>query len=345
MRRPLVQTAIGQDDDAGWNRTSERTTIFADARSGDDYKTLDAAASCKEPVMTTLVCFGFGYSAQAWLASHSGQFERVWATVRDAAHAVELNARAQSGLTALVFDGAAVSAELRAAIAEADAVLASVPPDAAGDPVLMACGDALGGATHLSSIVYLSTVGVYGNYDGAWVDEDSACRPHLDRDRRRLAAEQSWQAFGARQSVPVAILRLAGIYGPGRSALDNLRRGTARRIAKPGQVFNRIHVADIAQAIAAAFDRRAAGVFNLADDEPTPQGDTIVFAAKLLGIAPPPEIPFAEALPTMSAMAASFYADVKRVRNGKLKSVLGVTLRYPTYRDGLTALARRPDGA
>ena len=295
--------------------------------------------------MTTLVCFGFGYSAQAWLASHGGQFERIVATVRDVAHAAELNAHAQPGLTVLTFDGAAVSAELRAAIAQADAVLASVPPDAAGDPVLAACGDALAAAAHLSSIVYLSTVGVYGDCDGAWVDEDSACRPHLDRDCRRLAAEQAWQALGARKGVPVAILRLAGIYGPGRSALDNLRRGAARRIAKPSQVFNRIHVADIAQAIAAAFERRADGVFNVTDDEPTPQGDTIVFAAELLGIAPPPEIPFAEARPAMSAMAASFYADVKRVRNGKLKSVLGVTLRYPTYREGLTALARSPDGA
>ena len=293
--------------------------------------------------MATLVCFGFGYSAQAWLASHGGPFDRIVATVRDAAHAAELNVHARPGLTVLTFDCAAVPAEMSAAIAQADAVLVSVPPDAAGDPVLMACGEALAAAAHLSSIVYLSTVGVYGDYVGAWVDEDSACRAHLDRDRRRLAAEQAWQALGVRKAVPVAILRLAGIYGPGRSALDNLRRGTARRIAKPGQVFNRIHVADIAQAIAAAFERRADGIFNLTDDEPTPQGDTIVFAAELIGIEPPPEIPFAQALPAMSAMAASFYADVKRVRNGKLKSVLGVTLRYPTYREGLTALARGPD--
>ncbi len=293
--------------------------------------------------MATLLCFGFGYSAQHWLASHGASFDRIVASVRDPAHAAELNARAQRGLTVLVFDGTATSAELRAAIAAADAVLVSVPPDAAGDPVLAACGEALAAAPHLSSIVYLSTVGVYGDSGGAWVDESSECRPHLDRDRRRLAAEQAWQALGARKGVPVAILRLAGIYGPSRSALDNLRSGTARRIAKPGQVFNRIHVADIAQAIAAAFERCADGVFNVTDDEPAPQGDTIVFAADLLGIAPPPEISFAQALPAMSAMAASFYADVKRVRNGKLKSVLGVSLRYPTYREGLTALARRPD--
>lgn len=288
--------------------------------------------------MTTLVCFGLGYSAQAWLASYGQRFDRVVATVRHAQRAVELNARAQPGLNVLTFDGATVSDELRVAIVEADEVLASVPSGVAGDPVLAACGEAFAVARHLSSIVYLSSIGVYGNYDGAWVDEDCECRPHLERDRWRLAAERAWQVLGARKGVPVAVLRLAGIYGPGRSALDSLRNGTARRIAKPGQVFNRIHVADIAQAIAAAFACRADGVFNLADDEPTPQGDTVVYAARLLGVEPPPEIAFAEARATMSAMAASFYADVKRMRNDKLKSVLGVSLRYPTYREGLMAL-------
>jgi nucleoside-diphosphate-sugar epimerase len=136
----------------------------------------------------------------------------------------------------------------------------------------------------------------------------------------------------------VAVLRIAGIYGPGRNALENVRRGNTKRIVKPGQVFNRIHVADIAQAIDAAFERHADGIFNLADDEPTPPGDPIVFAAKLLGVEPPPEIPFAQAQPTMTEMAASFYADVKRVRNAKLKSDLGVVLRYPSYREGLSAL-------
>jgi nucleoside-diphosphate-sugar epimerase len=290
--------------------------------------------------MVTLLCFGLGYSAQHWLASYAGRFERIVATVRDAAHAAELNAQARPVCTVLVFDGTAVSTELRTAIAEADAVLVSIPPDRGGDPVLAACGDALAHAVHLTSIVYLSSVGVYGDHSGAWVDEASDCRPQAERDRLRLAAEQAWQALGLRLGVPVAVLRLAGIYGPGRNALDNLRRGTARRIAKPGQVFNRIHVADIAQAIEAAFERRASGIFNLADDAPTPPGDPIVFAARLLGMEPPPEIPFAEARATMSEFAASFYADIKRVRNGKLTSVLGVALKYPTYREGLSALHR-----
>ena len=133
-------------------------------------------------------------------------------------------------------------------------------------------------------------------------------------------------------------MRLAGIYGPGRNALKNLRHGTAKRIVKPGQVFNRIHVADIAQAIDAAFNRRADGIFNITDDEPSPPGDPIVYAAKLLNIEPPPEIPFDQARSSMSEMAASFYLDVKRVSNAKLKTVLGVKLRYPTYREGLSAL-------
>ena len=146
--------------------------------------------------------------------------------------------------------------------------------------------------------------------------------------------------MSTRTGLAVAILRLAGIYGPGRNALKNLQHGAAKRIVKPGQVFNRIHVADIAQAIDAAFDRRANGIFNIADDEPSPPGDPIVYAAKLLNIEPPPETPFDQARSSMSKMAASFYRDVKRVRNAKLKTVLGINLHYPTYREGLTALLR-----
>ena len=287
--------------------------------------------------MATLVCFGLGYSAQQWLAAYGSRFERIVATVREAEHAAKLAAQARPGFTAFVLDGAAASKELLAAVATADAVLTSVPPNASGDPVLRSFGDVLAG-TRLSSVVYLSSVGVYGNYDGAWVDEESKCRPVKDHNAHRLVAERAWQDFGARTKVPVAILRLAGIYGPGRSALDNLRRGTARRIAKPDQVFNRIHVADVAQAIEAAFAHRANGIFNVTDDEPTPAGDPIVYAAKLLGIDPPPETPFAQARASMSDFAASFYTDVKRVRNGKLKTALGVALKYPSYREGLAAI-------
>ena len=165
-------------------------------------------------------------------------------------------------------------------------------------------------------------------------------RPILERlrSRERLAAEQAWQKLGARRGKAVAILRLAGIYGPGQNALVQIARGNARRIVKPGQVFNRIHVADIAQAIDAAFARTASGIFNVADDEPTPPADPIVFAAQLVGAEPPPEITFEDAAPSMSPMALSFWQECRRVRNDKLKRELGVTLLYPTYREGLRAL-------
>ncbi len=290
--------------------------------------------------MATLLCFGLGYCARHWLDGYGGRFARIFATMTDAARAAGLNAGARAGFSALMFDGATASPELRAAIAQSDAVLTSIAPDAAGDPVLRVCGDDLEGAP-LRAIVYLSSVGVYGNHDGAWVDEDSECRPVKEHNAHRLVAERAWQDLAARMQTPVAVLRLAGIYGPGRSALDNVRRGTARRIARPGQVFNRIHVADVAQAIDAAFERRADGIFNVSDDEPTPGGDPIVFAARLLGVAAPPEIPFDDAKKTMSEFAASFYTDLKRVRNDKLKSALGVSLKYPTYREGLSAI----DGA
>src|SRR5262249_7486235 len=154
----------------------------------------------------------------------------------------------------------------------------------------------------------------------------------------RLFAEAGWRRFGDLTGRPVAILRLAGIYGPGQSPLTQLENGTAKRIVKPGQVFNRIHVGDIAQAIDAAFQKRADGVFNVSDDEPAPASDVVAFAAPLLGVRPPPEIAYAEAEATMTPLAKSFYGEVKRVRNAKLKMELGVTLRYPTYREGLRAI-------
>ena len=264
--------------------------------------------------------------------------ERVWVTVRDSKRAADLNAQADSQVRALIFDGTSTSDDLQAAVAQAKMILVSIPPDEKGDPVLAVCGTSLMGSKQIRTFAYLSTVGVYGNYDGAWVDENAECRPSEERNRQRLVAEHGWQSLSTRSGIPVAILRLAGIYGPGRNALKNLRHSTAKRIVKPGQVFNRIHVADIAQAIDAAFNRCANGIFNIADDEPSQPGDPIVYAAKLLNIKPPPEIPFDHARSSMSEMAASFYLDVKRVSNAKLKTVLGVKLHYPTYREGLSAL-------
>jgi nucleoside-diphosphate-sugar epimerase len=286
-----------------------------------------------------LICFGLGYSAQHFVESFGQKkFDRIVGTVRGAERAAALDAHPSGRLKALIFDGTAVTPDLQSAIAEADAALVSVPPDENGDPVLRACGDVLAHAQRLRGVVYLSTIGVYGDRGGAWVDEATPPQPGAARSRERLAAEQAWLEFGARQNIAVAILRLAGIYGSGQSALVQIARGTARRIVKPGQVFNRIHVGDIAQAIDAAFTRRAIGIFNVADDEPTPPADPIVFVARLMGVEPPPEIPFADAAPSMSPMALSFWQECRRVKNDKLKRDLGVSLRYPTYREGLRAL-------
>jgi len=285
-----------------------------------------------------LICFGLGYSAQHFVEIFAEKFDRIVGTVRSAERVSALNARPSGRLKALSFDGSSATPDLRSIIAEADAALVSIPPDENGDPALRACADDLAHAQRLRAIVYLSTIGIYGDRGGAWVDETTPPQPGAARSRERLAAEQAWLDFGARRGIAVAILRLAGIYGPGQNALVQIASGKARRIVKPGQVFNRIHVGDIAQAIDAAFTRRASGILNVADDEPTPPADPIAFAAQLLGVAPPPEIPFEQAAPTMSAMALSFWQECRRVRNDKLKRELGVSLRYPTYREGLRAL-------
>jgi nucleoside-diphosphate-sugar epimerase len=285
-----------------------------------------------------LICFGLGYSAQHFVENFGQKFDSIVGTVRSAERAAALDAHSSGRLKALIFDGSSATPDLRSAIAEADAALVSVPPAENGDPVLRACGDVLAHAQRLRAIVYLSTIGVYGDRGGAWVDEAAPPQPGATRSRARLDAEQAWLDFGARHGIAVAILRLAGIYGPGQNALRQIASGKARRIVKPGQVFNRIHVGDIAQAIDAAMTRQASGIFNVADNEPTPPADPIVFAAQLMGVEAPPEIPFEQAAPTMSPMALSFWQECRRVKNDKLKRELGVGLRYPTYREGLRAL-------
>jgi len=288
--------------------------------------------------MSTLVCFGFGYSAEHFVRMFGGKFDRIVGTVRTAERAAILNAHGGGRLKAIVFDGNGAGPALRDAVGDANAVLVSAPPDGNGDPVLRVLATVLAQAANLHSVVYLSTIGVYGDCGGAWVDEATPAKPGSARGRERLAAEQAWQELGARRGIAVAILRLAGIYGPDQNALAQLARGRARRIVKPGQIFNRIHVDDIARAIDAALARRVSGIFNVADDEPTPSGDPIVFAAQLMGVAPPPEIAFEQAAPNMSPMALSFWQECRRVKNNKLKSELGVSLLHPSYREGLRAL-------
>ena len=282
-----------------------------------------------------LFIFGCGYSASYFARTRASSFASICGTTRGADAAARL---AASGITGLVFDGARFDAALLRRLEQADALLVSTPPDGAADPALRAFRAAIAAAPRLVRIVYLSTIGVYGDHQGAWVDETSATHPGSARNQARLGVERQWLALGAETGKAVHVLRLAGIYGPGQNVLQKLRDGTAQRIVNPGQVFNRIHVADIARAIAAAFAHGGeGGICNVADDEPTPPQDVMLFGAGLLGIAPPPQLDFSSA--DLSPMARSFYGENKRVRNTRLKQQLGVSLAYPTYREGLRALA------
>lgn len=212
-------------------------------------------------------------------------------------------------------------------------VLVSIPPDPGGDPVLAVHGELLG-ASRVAWIGYLSTTGVYGNHDGGWVDEDTPVNPSGSRQQARVGAEAGWLGLHESYGLAVHIFRLAGIYGPGRSAIDSVRTGTARRIVKAGQVFSRIHGADVATVLAASMARPNPGrIYNVCDDEAAPGHEVTAHACHLLGVTPPPLIPIEQA--QLSPMAASFYADNRRVRNTRIKTELGVSLRYPTYREGL----------
>ncbi|MFK4525782.1 nucleoside-diphosphate-sugar epimerase [Bradyrhizobium japonicum] len=275
-----------------------------------------------------LFILGLGYSARHFVSQFGGAFSHIAGTMRDPGKRNDL-----AGIEVHAFSGSSPAREVVERVRDADVLLISIPPGSAGDPAVTALGDAL--ASRRRKIVYLSTIGVYGDHAGRWVDESTPPQATLDRTRTRVAAEQAWTAT-ARGDV--AILRLAGIYGPGRNALVTLRAGTARRIIKPGQVFNRIHADDIATAIMAAVKHSDGGTWNVCDDEPAPPQEVIAYAAKLMGLAPPPEEPFETA--EMSAMARSFYASSARVSNAKLKHELGVTLAHPTYRHGLDALWR-----
>ena len=279
-----------------------------------------------------LFILGLGYSARHFVRKHGGSFSHVAGTARDPAQRDDL-----AGIELHAFSGSNPPRQTVEQVRGADVLVVSIPPGSAGDPAIAAFGDVL--AAGGRKIVYLSTIGVYGDHAGGWVDENTPPQATLDRARMRLAAEKAWMDVARGDA---AILRLAGIYGPGRNALATLRAGTARRIIKPGQVFNRIHVDDIASAIMAAIHRQGGGIWNVCDDEPTPPQDVITHAAKLMGVAPPPEEAFETA--EMSAMARSFYASSARVSNAKLKHELGVALVHPTYRHGLDALWRAGEG-
>jgi nucleoside-diphosphate-sugar epimerase len=284
-----------------------------------------------------LFCFGFGYTAETLARRLSGRTLALAGTRTSLSGPGSEQAAAPLGARLAEYKGDAASAEVRDLIKGATHILVSIPPDLEGDPVLRHFREEIASLTELAWIGYLSTVGVYGDRQGQWVDETSPPHPISERSLRRLQAEQAWAQFGRDTGRRVEIFRLAGIYGPGRSAIDSLRAGTARRIVKPGQIFNRIHVDDIARVLAAAIDKDAGHrIYNVSDDEPAPPQDVLAHAAELLMLPPPPEVPFEKA--ALTGMAATFWAENKRVSNARIKQDLGVELLYPTYREGLRAL-------
>lgn len=280
-----------------------------------------------------LFCFGLGYSAMVLARRLIAKHWRVAGTVRSDEKAKAL---AAEGIEAFVFErGRALDP---AALPGTTHLLSSVPPDEKGDPVLDALGSDLLRLEGVKWTGYLSTTGVYGDRGGEWVDERAALRPAGKRGAARVAAEDAWRALG-RVGHKVHVFRIAGIYGPGRSALDTVREGRAKRVVKPGQVFGRIHVDDIATVLEASLAKpEADAIYNVADDDPAPPQDVIAYACALLGVEAPPEIPYDIAAKDMSEMARSFYAESKRVSNRKIKEELGVRLAYPDYRKGLQAL-------
>jgi len=287
--------------------------------------------------MSVLLAVGLGYSAKELARRLRARGWRIIGTSRsdEGGRAID-----SMGCEGIPFDGSAPNPALSGAIREATHLVISAAPGEAGDPLLAHHADDLRAAPP-QWIGYLSTIGVYGNHDGKWIDEETPPDPTSPRGQRRVEAERGWAELGENAGVPTGIFRLSGIYGPGRGPLEKLRSGQARAVIKPGQVFNRIHVEDIANvleaAIARAGARRGARVYNVTDDEPAPPQDVLDFAADVLGVPHPPRVPFEDA--DMSPMARSFYADNKRTSNARMKQELGVTLTYPTYREGIRALA------
>jgi nucleoside-diphosphate-sugar epimerase len=279
-----------------------------------------------------LFCFGLGYTAVALADRLAAPEWLVTGTCRSTEKAAALH---DAGYSAVLFDrGRAVDATALDGVTH---LLVSVPPDATGDLVLALHGNDIAAMPGLSWLGYLSTTGVYGDRGGGWVDETARLKPTGERGRRRVAAEEGWVKLWRDRGVPVHIFRLAGIYGPGRSALDALRAGTARRVDNAGQVFSRIHVEDLASVLLASMKRpRPGAVYNVCDDDPAPPEAVVACAAKLLGLPPPPLVPLEAA--GLSPMARSFFDDNKRVANRLIKTELGVSLRYSDFRAGLAAI-------
>jgi nucleoside-diphosphate-sugar epimerase len=281
----------------------------------------------------TLLIFGAGYSGKAIGQRFLQHGHTVFGTTRSVDKSKAL---AEIGITPIVFDGEHFSPVLLAAMATTTQLVQSIAPGADGDPLLrLTEGDLKTLMPNLEWITYLSTVGVYGDHNGAWVDEETVCKPVSVRSRERVEAENAWHQAAEQADVPLATLRLSGIYGPGRNGLINMAAGTARRLVKKNQVFNRIRVEDIASATLFLAERNAGGIFNVTDHEPAPPQDVVTEAARLMGVEPPPELPFETA--ELSAMARSFYGENKRVMNAKIRA-LGFAFAYPDYRMSLEQL-------
>ncbi|MBL8561212.1 MAG: SDR family oxidoreductase [Gemmobacter sp.] len=282
----------------------------------------------------TLLSLGHGYSAQALARRALQHGWRIIGTTRSPEKAAAL---AAEGVEPLIWPGA----PLAPALAQATHILASIAPGPEGDPVLNAHAAEIA-AARPAWVGYLSTTGVYGDHAGGWVDEETALTPSTLRGQQRVLAEAQWQALSQSAGLPLHIFRLAGIYGPGRGPFAKVRNRTARRILKPGQVFSRIHVEDIAATLEASMLRPHPGrIYNVCDDDPAPPEAVIAHAAHLLGLPEPPAEDWDTA--EMTPMARSFYAESKRVRNDRIKTELGLRLRYPSFRDGLAALLAAGD--
>ncbi len=288
--------------------------------------------------MPHLFIFGFGFTARALAKELRASDFVISATAQTTKGAATIRALGHQGF--VMSDDNAPDTDVKSALASATHILSFVPPGVSSDPVLATLNEDIANAPDLTWLGYLSTIGVYGNHNGAWVDEATPATPQSNRSKRRLLAERAWQQLAQRCNMSLSLFRLAGIYGPGRSAIERVKSGSARCIIKPNQVFNRIHVEDAARVVAASLAAPdKPGTYNLTDDLPAAPEDVISYAAEILDAPPPPRIAIEDA--GLSTMAKSFYSENKRVRNQRIKEDLGVRLRFPTYKLGLRAIAER----
>lgn len=290
-----------------------------------------------------LFCLGLGYCAES-LARHLSVAD--WYVGGTARSADKVAALATKGIDAVQWEGGPPSDLVIQKLRDATHILVSVPPDEHGDPAFAATADVIASAPHLQWLGYLSTTGVYGDTGGRVVDETEPVNPSGARGQRRVEAEREWISLFHDRGVPVHVFRLPGIYGPGRSVFDQIRRRQAKRIDKPGHAFSRIHVDDIALVLAASMHQPAPGeIYNVCDDEAAPPAEVTEYACSLLGIEPPPLEDFEAAKARMTPMALSFWNDNRRVSNAKIRESLGVRLKYPDYRSGLQAILLEEDEA